>query len=58
MKTISRKELERRVFCNKRVPKFINDNGTRKEWIGIGWFPLTVLPKETDVVVTDVGETK
>jgi len=37
-KTIKRDELHRLSYCNSaKLPRFINDEGVRKEWIGIGW---------------------
>jgi len=37
-KTITFAELKRLSFCNsKRLPKAVNVNGVRKEWVGIGW---------------------
>ena len=37
-KTITRTELARLTFCNSRkLPLAVNDGGTRKEWVGIGW---------------------
>ncbi len=38
VKTIKRDELARRSFCNSpRMPQVVNDNGLRKQWVGIGW---------------------
>ena len=35
--SITRSELGRLAFCNSvRYPKMVNDNGVRKEWVGIG----------------------
>ena len=37
-KTITRSELARLTFCNsKKLPPAVNDDGVRKEWVGIGW---------------------
>lgn len=37
-KTITRSELARLAFCNsKKLPLAVNDNGVRKEWVGVGW---------------------
>ena len=37
-KTITRSELCHLAFCNsRRLPQVINDDGRRKQWVGIGW---------------------
>lgn len=37
-RTITRAALCRLSFCNsKRLPQVINDDGHRKQWVGIGW---------------------
>ena len=38
LKAITRKRLARLAFLNSpRLPRVVNDNGVRKEWVGIGW---------------------
>lgn len=38
IKTIKRNELARLAFCNSpKLPQVVNDNGQRKQWVGIGW---------------------
>ena len=52
MKTITKSELGRLAFCNSsKLPRAVNINGTRYEWVGIGWIN-TGKPngKETKVV--------
>jgi len=37
-RTITRDELQRLSICNSRkLPRIVNDEGTRYEWVGIGW---------------------
>ena len=37
-KTIKRDKLCRLAFCNSdKLPQVINDDGHRKQWVGIGW---------------------
>lgn len=52
-KTIKRDELARLSFCNSdRMPQVVNDNGQRKQWVGIGW--ITEGPaKGTEIKVVD-----
>jgi hypothetical protein len=53
-KTMARSEVSRLAFCNSRkCPRFVNDNGVRKEWVGIGWIPCNERPKKTDVVLVE-----
>jgi hypothetical protein len=52
-KTITRLELSRLSFCNsKRFPMSVNDDGLRKEWVGIGWIE-TGKPRGDEVLVID-----
>jgi len=38
VKTITKSELERLSFCNsKKLPRAVNIDGVRYEWVGIGW---------------------
>src|SRR4051794_35021966 len=37
-KAITRSELARLASCNsKKLPSAVNDDGVRKEWVGVGW---------------------
>ena len=52
--TITRFELARLSFCNsKNLPLAVNDNGVRKEWVGIGWIEVGK-PRGNEVLVIDV----
>lgn len=50
--TISAKELRLLSATNSpRLPRFINDKGIRKEWVGIGWVSLDGKPELSDTLV-------
>ncbi|MDN3512861.1 MAG: hypothetical protein NG747_00490 [Candidatus Brocadia sp.] len=52
-KIITRNELAHLVFCNSdKIPDVINDNGIRKQWVGIGWF-VEGPPLGDEVLVID-----
>jgi len=52
-KTITRSELVRLTFCNsKKLPLAVNDDGVRKEWVGIGWIK-DGKPRGDEVLVID-----
>jgi hypothetical protein len=37
-KQITRERLAQLAFCNSpELPQTVNDNGKRKQWVGIGW---------------------
>jgi hypothetical protein len=41
-KTITFGELSRLSFCNSdKLPRVIEINGELREWVGIGWIPVT-----------------
>lgn len=53
-RTMTRSEVSRLAFCNsRRCPRFVIDNGVRKEWVGIGWIPVDGPRKNTDVVLVE-----
>jgi hypothetical protein len=52
-RTITRSELARLAFCNsKKLPLVVNDNGIRKEWVGIGWI-ANGKPRGDEILVID-----
>lgn len=52
-KTINRTELIRLAACNsKRLPTVIEIDGTRKQWVGIGWVDEGA-PDGTETLVVD-----
>ena len=51
--TITRFDLSRLSFCNgKNLPLAVNDNGVRKEWVGIGWIEVGK-PRGNEVLLID-----
>ena len=58
MKTMEFQEWQRLSFCNsKKLPKIVVINGTRREWVGIGWVDLKTPAEPGDVVIVDSSET-
>ncbi|GEM_PF-6906956 len=52
-KIITRSGLTRLSFCNsKKLPLVVNDDGVRKEWVGIGWIDVGE-PRGDEVLVID-----
>lgn len=52
-KTISLKELSRLSFCNsRRLPRIVEKDGKRLEWVGIGWIDIGK-PTGQEVLVVD-----
>jgi len=53
LKTIKRDVVARLAFCNsKKLPDFVFDGRTRKEWTGIGWIEVHEQdPQKGDVVI-------
>lgn len=55
-KTISREKLSRLAFCNsKDLPGFIELDGERLAWVGIGWVNEGK-PKGDEVLVVEDTE--
>ena len=51
-KAISHSKLSRLTLCNsKKIPRAVNHDGVRKEWVGIGWIACGK-PRGDEVLVT------
>jgi len=52
--TIPMADLRRLAFCNSpKLPEYVNVNGTRMHWVGIGWVECREAPLPGDPVVID-----
>lgn len=53
MKKITRAKLARLAFTNSpKLPQAVVINGSRKEWVGIGWIDCGT-PRGDEVLVVD-----
>jgi len=55
-RTITRARLCQLSFCNsKRLPRVVNIDGQRKEWVGIGWIDCGLARGDEVLVVEAKG---
>jgi hypothetical protein len=55
-KTITRVELSRLSFCNSsKIPSYVNLDGRRKWWAGIGWVDCGPAQGDEVCVVDEEG---
>lgn len=48
------RDLRRMTVCNsEKLPAFVEIDGKRFTWVGIGWIECREAPKSTDPIVVD-----